>query len=334
MQIYSDSKVLELVEAYMHSSEHPDLVQYRMQTYSRDFKNKEAFLWSIKQLARLGAFHEKRVLDVGCGFGWQAFTMSLLGNEVTGIDILPSMIDGMTECVKAQKQAGVNFSVNPLCGDICNSGLPPKSFDGIYSMEAIEHVHDIPKMLDECMRLLKPRGTLLLVNDQNCLHKKGMEDTRAMWKKRESSWEWARQLEEWRPIEHKGAKPFAVMREEIVRVANPTLEDAAVGTIVQNSAGLLKPEIETLAKQYVVGITFRNVPEFDRCRNPVTGEFAERLFDPFALADLARAAGFKTTVRHFFRRFPLNLLNGTQFMPLKRQLFDLRSPFVIMGIKP
>jgi SAM-dependent methyltransferase len=259
--------------------------------------------------------------------------MSLLGNEVVGPDILPSMIDGMTECLEEQEKRGVHFSVKPVCGEICNADLESRSFDAIYSLEAIEHVHDIPLMLDECARLLKQGGVVMLVNDQNSLNEKGLEETRVMWKKRESSWEWARQLETWRPVEHKDAKPFAVMREEIIRAANPRLSDAAVETIVNNTAGLLKQENEAISKQYVAGMGFKNVPEFDRCRNPLTGEFAERLFDPFALAELMRAAGFRTTVRHFFRKFPLNLMNGIQFKPFNKALFILRSPFIIMGVK-
>jgi hypothetical protein len=68
------------------------------------------------------------------------------------------------------------------------------------------------------------------------------------------------------------------MREEIIRAANPKLSDAAVETIVNNTAGLLKQEIEAISKQYAAGMGFKNVPEFDRCRNPLTGEFAERPF--------------------------------------------------------
>ena len=48
----------------MQSSDHPDLVQYRAQTYTRDFANPQRFLWSLKQMASLGDYRSKQILDV------------------------------------------------------------------------------------------------------------------------------------------------------------------------------------------------------------------------------------------------------------------------------
>jgi hypothetical protein len=154
-----------------------------------------------------------------------------------------------------------------------------------------------------------PQGNLILVNDQNVLNRKGLAETIAMWNKREHSWEWCEYLRSIRPIEHGNAKPFAVMREEIVRVANPSLEPTAVAILVHATAGMRRPEIESLARQFQPGMPLPERPKLDWCRNPETGEYAERLFDPFALADKMRRIGFKTQVRHLFRRFPLNLAN-------------------------
>src|SRR5262245_46752084 len=105
MQRYSDAQVIEFIEGYMHSSKNPDLVWYREQTYSRDFADKQRFLLFVKCLAQLGDYRATRVLDVGCGCGWHAFTVSLLDdrNEVIGLDILPSMVEGATDCVRAMR---------------------------------------------------------------------------------------------------------------------------------------------------------------------------------------------------------------------------------------
>jgi ubiquinone/menaquinone biosynthesis C-methylase UbiE len=335
MQIYSDREIIRLIEDYMQGSENPDLKGYRAQTYERDFANKERFLWALKHISKLGSYSGKRILDVGCGFGWQAFTTSLLDNEnkVVGLDILPSMIDGMNDCVESMRTKGVNFNLTPMCGDICNLDLEPNSFDAIYSIEAIEHVHDMRRMLERCFALLRPNGSLILVNDQNILNRKLRDATISMWKERESSWKWSEYLRSIRPIEHKDARPFAVMREEIVRAANPDLDARDVQTLVDATAGLLKSEIENIATSFNSGTPLPVRSEYDWCRNPVTGEYAERLFDPFALANLLRQVGFKTEVKHFFRKFPFNLANSIPYRPLNHILFNLKSDFILYGKK-
>jgi SAM-dependent methyltransferase len=331
----SDARIIELVEEYMHGSDHPDQVGYRQQVETREFANKDLFLGGLKRLAKLGDFHNKRILDVGCGFGWQAFVFSLLDNRnsVVGIDILPSMIEGMSESISTMCAKGVSFDLTAICGDVCKSDLAPESFDAIYSNEAIEHVHNLQAMFDRCARLLKPGGKVFLLNDSNVLNSKTRDETVTMWRDRESSWEWVEKLKNWRPVEHGEAKPFAVMREDIIRSANPKLDNRAVAAVVNNTAGLLKAEIAHLAQTYRPGMTFPEIGEYDRCRNPETGEYAERLLDPFRLADMLEQAKFKSQVRHSFRRFPLNLANEIQFRPINNYLFDLRGAFVVVGQK-
>jgi SAM-dependent methyltransferase len=336
MQRLPDTQIILLIEEYMNGSDHPDQVGYRNQVADREFADKNHLLGSLKRLAKFGDFHGKRILDIGCGFGWHAFTIALLdeANSVVGIDILPSMIEGMNESIATMRAKGVMFDLTAVCGDVCDTSLDLGLFDAIYSNEAIEHVHDLQRMFDRCLQLLKPGGKLYLMNDSNVLNTQTRDDTVAMWRERETSWDWVEKLKNWRPVEHGDAKPFAVMREEIVREANSGLNDNAVGIIVDNTAGLLKSEIQLLAKAYRHGIKFPVIDEYDRCRNPETGEYAERLLDPFKLAGMLQKSKFKTQVRHWFRRFPLNLTNGIQFRPVNKVLFDLKGFFLVVGQKP
>jgi SAM-dependent methyltransferase len=337
MRAYSDENIIKLVEEYMHGSENPDQVGYRKQTFDRDFADKKRFLWFIKKhIAGLGNYHGKTILDVGCGLGWHAFAISLLdqSNKVVGVDILPSIHQGMRESVAAMRAKGIQFDLTPIQGDICNIDLPAGSFDSIYSQEAIEHVHDLTSMFKRCFHLLKPGGNMILINDSNPLHGQTREETMAMWQDREHSWDWIQKLREWRPIEHGDAKPFAVTREGIVRAANSALDETNLEIVVENTAGLLKSEIEQLARDYRPGMRFPVVGKYDKCRNPETGEYAERLLDPYELADMLKKVGFKTKVRHAFRRFPLNLTNRIQFRPVNNFLFNLRGIFIVYAEKP
>src|SRR5690606_9469860 len=125
--------------------DHPDLVVYR-----RDFDTKFDFAhWErgIRGICDRGGFHKKRILEAGCGFGWDAAGLALVGgNQVVAADILPSMIDGAKECLDAAHAKGHDLDIEFKVGDICSLDEPEASFDGIFSSEAIEHVHDLAAM--------------------------------------------------------------------------------------------------------------------------------------------------------------------------------------------
>ena len=269
---YSDAQIMDAVHSYMFGSEHPDVVGYRTQSFERDLANMRRFVSSIRELTQLGSFQGKHILDVGCGLGWHALAVSMVGhNSVIATDILQSMIDGATECVNSLHSKGVQFDVTPIRGDICNIDLPADSFDGIYSVEAVEHVHDLGLMFDNCARLLRRRGRMIIVNDCNVLNSKVRREYVAMWHQREHSWEWSKYLRSIRPVEHAEARPFELMRRDIVQGANPALDEASVRSLVYATAGMLKAEIEKIAVSFSNATQLPIRPELDWCRNPVTG---------------------------------------------------------------
>ena len=325
----------KIVTKYIHGSEHPDLVVYR-----RDFDTKFDFdRWfaGIQNNCRLGNFTNKRILEVGCGFGWDAVGISLAGNNhVVATDILHSMIKGTTECLETMRRKGQPLNVEARQGDICSLDFPEQSFDGIYSSEAVEHVHDLEAMFSRCWQLLKSGGRMVIVNDSNQYNSEFRESTFEMWKERDESWEHAEWLKaEIRPVEHLDAKPYAAMRGEIVREAAPRLDDAAVAKVVAATAGLIRPEIAKATEAFIASGTLPTRPTYSWCRNPETGEYAERLLDPFEMADMIRKQGFRNVqLRHAFTRFPHRLLNTVRFKPLNKFLFDKRGVFIIVADKP
>jgi len=331
---YSDAQVLDAVKSYMFGSEHPDVVGYRNQSLERDLANGHRFVSSIREVCQLGNFQRKHILDVGCGLGWQALAVSMIGdNSVIATDILPSMIDGAAECVNSLLAKGVKFDVTPIQADICNTDFPSDSFDGIYSLEAVEHVRDLPLMFDSCARLLRRGGRMVIVNDCNVIDHKLRREIEAMWDQRERSWEWSNYLRSIRPVEHADARPFELMRREIVQAANPNLDDASVRSLVYATAGMLKAQIEEITLSFDKDARLPSRPELDWCRNPITGEYAERLLNPFQMADTLRERGFSVKIRHGFHRKPFNLLNGIQFKPLNISLFNVRPLFILVADK-
>ena len=329
------SHISKIMSEYVHGSEHPDLKIYRGDGMD-DPSGHELWLWRTKYFCDLGNFYNKRILEVGCGFGWDAVGIALIGdNDVVASDILPSMVDGMSQCLESMRAKGRPLPVTPLQADICKLDMPDASFDGIFSTEAIEHVHDLGIMFDNCRRLLKPGGSLVIVNDSNKWNAESRAHSWGSWQERDDSWEHANWLKtEVRPVEHADAKPYGVMREEVIRAHAPELDDEAVGKIRKATAGLINSKIQAAVDRFRKDGTLPTPDPYSWCRNPETGEYSERLLDPFELADMLRDRGFKVELRHMFRKMPYRLFNGVGIRAINKLLFRIRQQFVLVAKKP
>jgi SAM-dependent methyltransferase len=327
-------ELLSLMKDYLAGSDHPDLQVYRSSLSGGELR--EIWHWRTQEFCRLGGFQGKRILEVGCGFGWDAVGLSKVGNnEVVASDILPSMIDGMSGCLEAMAAKGETINVSPLQGDICKLDLDNESFDGIFSTEAIEHVHDLGLMFDRCFSLLKPGGTMVLVNDSNKFNPEARAHSWDEWDDRDNSWEHVEWLKkEVRPVEHANAKPYGVMREEYIRSIDTGLSDEDVAKLREATAGLIYPDLDAAVAAYKKDGTLPVRDEYRWCRNPETGEYSERLLDPFELVDMLKARGFKVELRHLFRKFPFRLLNSNGIRFVQEKLFNKRAHFVIVASKP
>jgi 2-polyprenyl-3-methyl-5-hydroxy-6-metoxy-1,4-benzoquinol methylase len=99
-----------------------------------------------------------RVLELGCGDGWNCGQFADAGMTVTGVDWSVNGIDHARRLVP---------NARFVCGDAREPAVlaelePP--FDGVALVEVIEHVPpaDCPALLRQCADLLKPGGTLVL----------------------------------------------------------------------------------------------------------------------------------------------------------------------------
>jgi tocopherol O-methyltransferase len=131
-----------------------------------------------------------RILDVGCGIGGSTLYLtekfgSVSGNNLrsdervdrdftrsgvqsnqisdlvtaTGITLSPVQANRAAERAKI---AGLESKVNFLVADALNMPFPDESFDLVWSLESGEHMPDKIKFLQECCRVLKPGGILIL----------------------------------------------------------------------------------------------------------------------------------------------------------------------------
>ena len=189
-------------------------------------------------------------------------------------------------------------------------------------------------MMQVSYRLLKPGSKIIITNDNNALNAKQLKAIRSMWVRRDMDWSHIDELKRERPVENRDIQPYAVMREQIVRDANPNLAPDEVQAIVNATAGLTQPEIKSIASNYTNGDRLPEPPDLSWCRNPVTGEYCERQLDPYAIAEMMRSLGFHSEIRHGFRRRPLSAWNGVRLQPINRLLFQLKAFFIIIGTRP
>jgi tocopherol O-methyltransferase len=106
------------------------------------------------------------ILDCGCGIGGSALELATRFNaKVTGITLSPVQANRATERAEATGLAGntapcAQFQV----ANALQTPFADESFDFIWSMESGEHMPNKAGFLQECHRILKPGGKLLMVD--------------------------------------------------------------------------------------------------------------------------------------------------------------------------
>ncbi len=100
------------------------------------------------------------ILDVGCGIGGSTlYLANKFEATATGITLSPVQASrGQERAVEANLEAKVQF----LVADALEMPFADNSFDLVWSLESGEHMPHKEKFLQECYRVLKPGGTLIL----------------------------------------------------------------------------------------------------------------------------------------------------------------------------
>lgn len=94
----------------------------------------------------------RHLLDVGCGKGSFIARMREQGWDVEGLEVDADAVE------YARSKSGLIVHL----GSLENIHFPDNTFDVITSNHVIEHVHDPISLIQECLRVLKPGGRLVL----------------------------------------------------------------------------------------------------------------------------------------------------------------------------
>jgi 2-polyprenyl-3-methyl-5-hydroxy-6-metoxy-1,4-benzoquinol methylase len=107
----------------------------------------------------MGDLRGKRILDVGCGDGYNAVMFAKMGAIVAGIDVSPKAIE------RARRRAEVN-GVSERCRFVTapleTADLPADSFDVVWADAILHHVLDeLEPVLERLAHWTKPDGLLV-----------------------------------------------------------------------------------------------------------------------------------------------------------------------------
>jgi 2-polyprenyl-3-methyl-5-hydroxy-6-metoxy-1,4-benzoquinol methylase len=104
-------------------------------------------------LKMMGPLRGKKLLDIGAGLGESSVYFALQGAEVTTVDISPAMVE---TALRLAKLHGVELNGIVSAGE--DLRLPAESFDLVYIVNTIHHVHDRASLFGQARAALKPGG--------------------------------------------------------------------------------------------------------------------------------------------------------------------------------
>ena len=100
------------------------------------------------------------LLDYGCGTGQTSLPLADRCASVTGCDFSEAMLAKFMD----NAAAGEISNARTLCCNLASDPLPEVRFDMITCSLTLHHVADIPALVEKFEQLLKPGGTLALVD--------------------------------------------------------------------------------------------------------------------------------------------------------------------------
>jgi tocopherol O-methyltransferase len=100
------------------------------------------------------------ILDVGCGIGGSTLYLAQkYGAKATGITLSPVQAN---RAIARAQAANLSSQTDFKVADALKMPFANESFDLVWSLESGEHMPDKRLFLQECFRVLKPGGTLLV----------------------------------------------------------------------------------------------------------------------------------------------------------------------------
>ena len=115
-------------------------------------------------------FKDKRVLDLGCGFGWHCrYAVENGARSVIGIDISQKML---SEAKSKTKYGNIEY----ICMPIEDIDFPEESFDVVISSLALHYIKSFEDVLDRVYKCLSRGGDFIFSVEHPIFTAQGPQD--------------------------------------------------------------------------------------------------------------------------------------------------------------
>jgi ubiquinone/menaquinone biosynthesis C-methylase UbiE len=105
---------------------------------------------------------DKKLLEVGCGMGFDVIEWAKRGVDVSAVDLTPNAIKIAEHHVELMGQ-----KAELQVGSALDLPYPDNTFDAVWSRGVLHVTSDTPKAISEVYRVLKPGGRMIVVNLYN-----------------------------------------------------------------------------------------------------------------------------------------------------------------------
>ena len=218
---------------------------------------------------------DKRVLEIGCGFGLRLIVFALLGaKKCVGIDISPETIGDFQKLSDR-----LALDAEAICGDFLDYDFAEENYDIAIMNESISHIRDTSQLLTKTKKIVSPGGCVWIKDCNNGLFLPKKIQVWRQWRRSEHG-----------PIDSKMAaigrqvdrQPFFEARVNIIQHEDSSLDEHTVRQLAKKTQGMFGEEIIKAVEEYKKEQKISKKASF-RYRNPYTGEYPEFCFNPRAL---------------------------------------------------
>jgi SAM-dependent methyltransferase len=229
----------------------------------------------------------RTVLDARSGYGMVANLMAAWGaRRAIALELFGPMTDSHRRLLDSHFPR-LRRIVLPVRGDAQAMPVKSASVDLLISIEAVSHYYDVDAFLDECARVVRPGGTLLISDGNNGANPALRRFTEQLWERFE--------VGPTGPFgDHVVEETMVARRASIIAARFPELAPERVRSLAEATSGMVRTEIEQAVASHLAGgpapaarYRFGMVP-----RDPHWGSVAEALVAPRVLAAQIERRGF------------------------------------------